>query len=102
MDNTQVIKDNDNGMKALFQGASYAIEQAFKNAPYDRTYIGFVKDVDLETNTYDVVINGHEYTNVMSMIRTYPNHTVVIMCPQNQLSQMFIYGEIDTTNYADE
>ena len=102
MDNTQLIKDNDNGMKALFQGATYAIEQAFKNASYDKTYIGFVKDVDLETNTYNVIINGHEYDNVMSMIRTYPNHTVVIMCPQNQLSQMFIYGEIDTTNYADE
>jgi hypothetical protein len=23
------------------------------------------------------------------------------MCPQNQLSQMFIYGEIDTTDYLE-
>ena len=101
MNDTQLVKDNDNGMKALFQGASYAIEQAFKNAPYDKTYIGFVKNVHLETNTYDVIINGHDYTNIMSTIRTYENHTVIIKCPQNQLSQMFIYGEIDTTDYSE-
>ena len=100
MNNMQITKDNDDGMRALFKGATYAIHQAFKNAPYDKTYIGLVTDVNLTTNTYSVKINGHVYSNIMSMIRTYVNHTVVIMCPQNQLSQMFIYGEIDTTDYS--
>ena len=100
MNDAQITKNNDDGMRALFKGASYAIGQAFKNAPYDKTYIGLVTAVDLTTNTYTVKINEHTYSNVMSMIRTYVNHTVVIMCPQNQLSQMFIYGEIDTTDYS--
>ena len=37
----------------------------------------------------------------MSMIKSEIGHTVVVMCPQNQLSQMFIYGEIDTTDYLE-
>lgn len=93
-------KSNEDGMKAIFKGAQYAIETAFRSAPYDKTYIGLVIDADLETNTYDVKIDDYVYTNVMSMIKTEINHTVVIMCPQNQLSQMFIYGEIDTTDYT--
>ncbi len=97
-----MTKDNDYGIKAVFKGASYAIQRALGNAPYDRTFIGLVIDTDLETNTYTVRIDEQEYNNVMSTIRTYPNRTVLVMCPQNQLSQMFIYGEIDTTNYLDE
>lgn len=100
MDNIQITKNNDDGMKALLKGAEYFVLQSLKKAPYDKTYIGLVTDVDLTTNTYSVKINGHIYSNIMSMIRTYVNHTVVIMCPQNQLSQMFIYGEIDSTDYS--
>lgn len=96
-----MTKDNDYGIKAVFKGASYAIRHAIDKSPYDKTFIGLVIDTDLETNTYTVRIDEQEYTNVMSMIRTYPNHTVVVMCPQNQLSQMFIYGEIDTTDYSE-
>lgn len=99
MNNTEINKRNENGMGALLQGITYAINQAIKNAPYDKTYIGLVKDTNLENNTYTVLIDGHEYTDVISTIRTYVNHTVIIMCPQGQFSQMFIYGEIDNTDY---
>lgn len=100
MDNTRITKNNDNGMKALLQGAEYFVHQSLKKAPYDKTYIGLVTNVNLTNNTYSVKINGHIYTDIMSMIRTNVNHTVVIMCPQNQLSQMFIYGEIDSNDYS--
>ena len=102
MDNTQLNKKNDEGLSAIYQGISYAIAKAIKDAPYDRTYVGLVTDADYETNTYTVKIDEYEYTNIMSMIKTEINHTVVVMCPQNQLSQMFIYGEIDTTDYLEE
>ena len=102
MDNTQINKTNEEGMSAIYQGISYAIAKAIKDAPYDRTYVGLVTDADYETNTYTVKIDEYEYTNIMSMIKTEINHTVVVMCPQNQLSQMFIYGEIDTTDYLEE
>lgn len=100
MDNIQINKDNENGMSAIYKGISYAIEKGIKDAPYDRTFIGLVVGTNLEMNTYTVRINEYDYTDVMSMIRTDVNHTVVVMCPQNQLSQMFIYGEIDTTDYS--
>lgn len=100
MDNIQINKDNENGMSAIYKGISYAIEKSIKDAPYDRTFIGLVVGTNLEMNTYTVRINEYDYTDVMSMIKTDVNHTVVVMCPQNQLSQMFIYGEIDTTDYS--
>ena len=102
MNNIDTNKQNQDGMSAIYQAISYAVEQAIKDAPYDRTYIGLVTNADYETNTYTVKIDGYEYTDVMSMVKTEINHTVVIMCPQNQLSQMFIYGEIDTTDYLEE
>ena len=65
------------------------------------SYITKLDNVAKENEHVAVSAGGWD-PGLMSMIRTYPNHTVVIMCPQNQLSQMFIYGGIDTTNYADE
>ena len=102
MEQNSQTKNNADAIKAFFKGASYAIQKGLKNASYDKTYIGLVVDTNLETNTYSVEIDGYIYENVMSTIRTYVNHTVIIMCPQNQLSQMFIYGEIDTTDYTEE
>lgn len=96
-----ISKHNQDGIDAIYQGIQYATSQALKNAPYDRTFIGLVTDTDLETNTYNVIIDGHEYTNIISMIKANINDTVVIMCPQNQFSQIFIYGKIDTTDYSD-
>ena len=100
MNSTQLNQRNEDGMNAIYKGIMYAIDQGVKEAPYDKTFIGLVKSINLETNTYTVIIDGHEYTDVMSMIRAYVNDIVVIMCPQNQLSQMFIYGKIDTTDYT--
>lgn len=100
MDVTQKTKDNKSGIGAILQGIDYTIQQQLKNAPYDRTFIGLVTSVDLVNNTYNVKINGYVYQHVMSTIRTYVGRSVIVMCPQNQLSQMFIYGEIDTTDYS--
>ena len=102
MNSTQINQRNEDGMSAIYKGIMYAISQGVKEAPYDKTFIGLVTDTDLETNTYNVIIDGHEYTNVMSMLRVYVNDTVAIMCPQGQLSQMFIYGKIDTTDYSEQ
>lgn len=102
MNNTQINQRNNDGMSAILQGILYAINQGVKEAPYDKTFVGLVKDTNLETNTYTVIIDGHEYSNIMSMLRVYINDTVAIMCPQGQLSQMFIYGKIDTTDYSEE
>lgn len=96
----ETIKNNESGIKALLKGNAYATKQMFKNAPFDKTYIGLVTSVNTVNNTYGVKINGHTYTDVMSMIRSYVGRIVIVMCPQNQLSQMFILGEIDTTDYS--
>ena len=101
MNDIKLNQRNEDGMNAIYKGMLYAIEQGVKEAPYDKTFIGFVSDVNLENNTYTVIIDGHEYDDVISMIRAYKNDIVVIMCPQNQLSQMFIYGKIDTTDYSE-
>lgn len=101
MNNVKMNKRNEDGMSAIYKGIQYAIQQGIKEAPYDRTFIGLVTDTDLETNTYTVLIDGHEYNNIISMIRANINDTVIIMCPQNQFSQMFIYGKIDTTDYSE-
>ena len=100
MDSVKTNKRNEDGMSAIYNGIQYAIEQGIKEASYDRTFIGLITDVDLETNTYTIIINGHEYSGIMSMIRANISDTVVVMCPQNQFSQMFIYGKIDTTDYS--
>ena len=100
MNSTQLNQRNEDGMSAIYKGILYAIDQGIKEAPYDKTFIGLVKETNLENNTYTIIIDGHEYVNVVSMIRAYVNDIVVIMCPQGQLSQMFIYGKIDTTDYS--
>lgn len=100
MDETKIIKDNETGIRAILKGIFYNIRKMLQDAPYDKTYVGVVSGVNTVTNTYNVDMNGHTYTNVMSTIRTYNGRIVLIMCPQNQLSQMFIYGEIDTTDYS--
>ena len=101
MNSQQLNSSNEKGMQSIMKGMDYYISQNVSNASFDKTFIGLVVDTDLETNTYTVKIDEYNYENVMSMIRAYINDTVVVMCPQNQLSQMFIYGKIDTTDYSD-
>lgn len=96
----EINSSNAKGMAALMQGIDYYVGGNIRYAPFDKTYIGLVVDTDLETNTYTVKIDDYDYENVMSTIRAYVNETVLVMCPQNQLSQMFIYGKIDTTDYS--
>ena len=100
--NLELHRTNEDGMGAIFKGMSYAMAHELKNAPFDKTYIGLVIDTDLETNTYTVKIDNYNYENVLSMIKADINDSVIVMSPQNQLSQMFIYGKIDTTDYSDE
>ncbi len=102
MNQAQLTQRNEDGMSAIYKGIDYAIQQNIKEAPYDKTFIGLVTDTDLETNTYTIIINGHVYNNIISTIKANINDTVIIMCPQGQFSQMFIYGKIDTTDYSDE
>jgi len=96
----EINSSNAKGMQALMNGIDYYVNDNIRYAPFDKTYIGMVADTDPETNTYTVTIDGYDYENVMSTIRAYPKETVLVMCPQNQLSQMFIYGKIDTTDYS--
>ena len=101
MINTQQInKNNEDGMQAIYQAMSYAISQQINKAPYDRTFIALVTAVNSEDNTYTIAVDGHEYSGVPSTIRTYKNRTVIVMCPQGQFSQLFIYGEFNTTDYS--
>lgn len=102
MNQTQLTQRNEDGMSAIYKGIDYAIRQGIKEAPYDRTFIGLVTDTNLEINTYTIIIDGHEYNNIMSTIKADVNDTVIVMCPQGQFSQMFIYGKIDTTDYSEE
>lgn len=92
--------NNQKGMNALLNGVDYLINKNIYSAGFDKTYIGLVVDRNLEFNTYTVKINGYDYTNIISTIKADINDTVIVMCPQNQLSQMFIYGKIDTTDYT--
>lgn len=92
--------NNQKGMNALLNGVDYLINKNIYSAGFDKTYIGLVVDSNLEFNTYTVKINGYDYTNIISTIKADINDTVIVMCPQNQLSQMFIYGKIDTTDYT--
>ena len=98
--NQELNSSNIKGIQAIMEGMDYYVNNNIKNAPFDKTFIGLVTDTDLETNTYTVKINNYDYTDVMSMIKADINDTVIVMCPQNQLSQMFIYGKIDTTDYT--
>jgi hypothetical protein len=98
----KTITNNDKGMDAILQGVELLIGSKInKQSPFDRTLSGIVTKADYETNTYCVKINGYEYRDIMSTLKVNVNDSVMVMCPQNQLSQMFIYDKIDTTNYLD-
>ena len=95
-----INSSNDKGMNAILKGVGLLIDEKSKNSSFDRTLSGLITQTNYETNTYTVKINGYEYRDVNSMIKANINDSVLIMCPQNQLSQMFIYGKIDNTDYS--
>ena len=94
--------NNDKGMSAILQGVGLLIDEKNRQSTFDKTLSGIITKTNYETNTYCVRINGYEYKNINSTIKANVNDSVLIMCPQNQFSQMFIYDKIDTTNYIDE
>jgi hypothetical protein len=93
--------NNDKGMNAILKGVGLVIDEKTKASSFDKTLSGIVTKADYETNVYTVKINGYDYKNIPSTIKVNVNDSVMVMCPQNQLSQMFIYSKIDLTNYID-
>ena len=100
INNDKQFKNNQQGMNALCQGVDYLVNQKLGSAPYDRTFFGYIKAVDYEYNTYTVVLDGNEYSDIPATGKFDVNATCLIMCPQNQFNQMFIYGVIDTNDYT--
>ena len=98
---TDEINGEVNSIKEELEAYKNNIENEINNfkkrAVYEEKIIINGQDV----HVYKVNVK-YEYEDIMSMIKSEIGHTVVIMCPQNQLSQMFIYGEIDTTDYLEE
>ena len=96
-----IKSNNDKGMNAILKGVGLLIDEKSNQASFDKTLTGIVTEADYETNIYTVRINGYDYKNIPSTIKVSVNDGVMVMCPQNQLSQMFIYGKIDTENSID-
>ena len=95
----KIISNNDKGMDAILQGIDLLIDERTKQSKFDRTLSGIVTNADYETNTYSVKINEYIYKDIPSTRKVNVNDSVLIKCPQNQISQMFIYDKIDTTDY---
>ena len=96
-----IQSSNDKGMNAILKGVGLLAEEKIRQSAFDKTLSGIIVGADYETNIYTVRINGYDYHNISSVIKAEINDSVMIMCPQNQLSQMFIYSKIDNTNYLD-
>lgn len=96
------MSEDNKALKALLDGISLMIDEKLKLAGFDRSVIGFITGANLENNTYTVQINGYEYVNVKSVIGNLGTMTPCICTiPQNQMSQMYISGIVDNTNYID-
>ena len=96
------MNEDNKALNALLDGISLMIDEKLKLAGFDRSVVGFITGANLENNTYTVKINGYEYQNVKSVIGDLGTTTPCICTiPQNQMSQMYISGIIDSTNYAD-
>ena len=96
------MSEDNKALKALLDGISLMIDEKLKLAGFDRSVVGFITGANLENNTYTVKINGYEYQNVKSVIGDLGT-TMPCICtiPQNQMSQMYISGIIDSTNYIE-
>lgn len=93
--------NNDKGMNAILKGVGLLIDEKTSQSSFDKTVSGIITYADYETNTYSVRINGYDYQHIPSTIKVKVNDSVLITCPQNQISQMFICSKIDNTNYLD-
>lgn len=97
------MSEDNKALNALLDGISLMIDEKLKLAGFDRSVVGFITGTNLENNTYTVKINGYEYENVKSVVGDLNSMTPCICTiPQNQMSQMYISGIIDTKNYIDD
>lgn len=94
--------NNDKGMNAILKGVGLLIDEKTSQSSFDKTVSGIITYADYETNTYSVRINGYDYQHIPSTIKVEVNDSVLVTCPQNQISQMFICSKIDNTNYLDK
>lgn len=77
----------DNLKKGLFE----LIKSLIKDAPFDKTYKGRIKN-NISDNKYKVIINGNEFTaKTIDVNKTYDdNNFVYILAPQNNLKDLLI------------
>lgn len=94
---------NDKAMRAILDGVDYLITKEIKDAPFDKVYTGVIKTVN-DDNTYDLTIGGNLYKGVPSMFKAsfVENDTVKVVSPQNQMSNIFIFGKMNMEVSASE
>ena len=71
-------------------------KEIYQNSPYNKIKYGVVKNVN--DKQYTVQINGINYSNVYALKNVGTinvNDSVVLIIPDNNISQMFILGIID-------
>lgn len=88
------------GVATDIQNAIQTItEQSIANASFDKTRRGVIKSVNIDTQTYTVLIDGVTYYNVKPLsgtsVRT--GDVVNVIYPTNNPSQMMISGITDMT-----
>jgi hypothetical protein len=98
--NDKQYQNNSQGINAICHGVDYLVNQKLGSASYDKTYIGLIKESNYVDNLYTVEINGETYTDVPAVKKFNTGDICLIMSPQNQFNQIFIYGIIDTTDYS--
>lgn len=89
------------GISKSIQDAIKTItEQAVRVAPFDKTRTGIVQNVDNNTNTYSVQVDGVVYSRVKATGGIIPSigDTVSVIFPTNNTSQMVI-NNINASNW---
>lgn len=77
-------------IEELKKGIALYVEKLLNEAPFDKTVTGIIKDIGTLPNTYNIVINGVEYNNILSYDTHNANDTVKVLIPQNNYNNMFI------------
>ena len=84
----------NNAMKGLFDGIKHYVDTKIRVAEFDRTEIGVVVNINPD-DSYDVKVEGVEYTNIPSRIGNIKHNDIVdILIPKNKYSNMRIVGKI--------
>lgn len=73
------------------KGIKILIDKAIKDAPYDATYQGIIKEVE-ESGLYTVTINNRDYahTKALGSGTLSVNDIVYVTFPQNNINLRFI------------